>query len=184
MIGKVYMSKIKRIKREPAYEGNIITMYNDYIVNDTGDRAVWDFIEHPGAAAVVAVTDKGKLLLVRQYRNSINGMTLELPAGKLDFAGEDMMKCAARELKEETGYAAEKLEWLIDIHSWIAFTNELIGVYVATNLKPERQKLDDFEYIDVEEYTIEELKDMIFKREITDGKTIAGILAYASKYSK
>lgn len=178
------MNKIKRVKREVAYEGNIITMYNDYMVNDNGEKAKWDFIDHPGAAAVVAVTDEGKLLMVRQYRNSIDGMTLELPAGKLDYAGEDMMECAARELREETGYVAEKMEWLINIHSWIAFTNELIGVYVATNLKAAIQKLDDFEYIDVEEYTVDELKSMIFNREITDGKTIAGILAYASKYSK
>lgn len=178
------MNKIKRVKREAVYEGNIITMYNDYMVNDDGDAAKWDFIDHPGAAAVVAATDEGKLLLVRQYRNSIDGMTLELPAGKLDFVGEDMMECAARELREETGYVAGNMEWLIDIHSWIAFTNELIGVYVATNLKPDEQKLDDFEYIDVEEYTVDELKSMIFNGEITDGKTIAGILAYAAKYSK
>lgn len=178
------MNKIERIKREVAYEGNIITMYNDYMVNDNGEKAKWDFIDHPGAAAVVAVTEEGKLLMVRQYRNSIDGMTLELPAGKLDYVGEDMMECAARELREETGYVAEKMEWLINIHSWIAFTNELIGVYVATNLKPAMQKLDEFEYIDVEEYTVDELKSMIFNKEITDGKTIAGILAYAAKYSK
>ncbi len=178
------MNKIRRVKRESVYEGNIITMYNDYMVNDDGDTAKWDFIDHPGAAAVVAVTDEEKLLLVRQYRNSIDGMTLELPAGKLDYVGEDMMECAVRELREETGFVAGNIEWLIDIHSWIAFTNELIGVYLATNLKPAEQSLDDFEYIDVEEYTIDELKKMIFNKEITDGKTIAGILAYDAKYSK
>ncbi len=178
------MNKIKRVKREVAHEGNIITMYNDYIVNENGDKAIWDYLEHPGAAAVVAVTEEGKLLMVKQYRNSIDDITLELPAGKLDYSGEDMLLCATRELMEETGYEAGHMEWLIDVHSWIAFTNELIGIYVATDLKPSEQKLDEFEYIDVEAYTIDELKRMIFSKEITDGKTIAGILAYDAKYAE
>ena len=178
------MSNIKRINREAVYEGNIITLYNDFMVNDEGETAKWDFINHPGAAAVVAVTDKGKILLVRQYRNSIDGMTLELPAGKVDFAGEDKLECAVRELREETGFVAGNMEWLINLHSWIAFTNELIGVYVATNLEKCKQELDEFEYIDVEEYTVDEICGMIYKGEITDAKTIAGIMAYVNKYIK
>ena len=176
------MSRIKRIGREIAYEGNIITLYNDYMVNDEGVEATWDFINHPGAAAVVAINDDGKILFVRQYRNSVDALTLEIPAGKLDYEGEDKLECAIRELREETGYKAGKMEWLINLHSWIAFTNELIGVYLATELKPDEQKLDDFEYIDVEAYSVEEACDMIYKGEITDAKTIAGIMAYINKY--
>ena len=178
------MSNIKRISRESVYEGNIITLYNDFMINDEGEKAKWDFIDHPGAAAVVAVTDEGKILLVRQYRNSIDGMTLELPAGKVDFAGEDKLECAVRELREETGFVAGNMEWLLNLHSWIAFTNELIGVYVATNLEKYKQELDEFEYIDVEEYTVDEICGMIYRGEITDAKTIAGIMAYVNKYIK
>lgn len=178
------MSKIRRISREAVYEGNIITMYNDNMVNEEGETARWDFIDHPGAAAVVAVNDEGKILMVRQYRNSIDGLTLELPAGKVDFAGEDKLECARRELMEETGFIAGNMEWLINLHSWIAFTNELIAVYVATDLRKYKQELDEFEYIDVETYTADELCGMIYRGEITDAKTIAGIMAYVNKYKK
>lgn len=178
------MSKIKRVKREEVFHGNIITMYNDYMVNEEGREEKWQFIDHPGAAAVVAVTDEGKILMVRQYRNSIDRMTLEIPAGKLDYKGEDRLERAKCELREETGYIAGRMEWLINIHSWIAFTNEMINVYLATDLKKDKQSLDEFEAIDVEEYTVDELCDMIYSGEITDGKTIAGIMSYINKFVK
>ena len=88
----------------------------------------------------------------------------------------------ARELEEETGYHSDNLEWLVSTNSWLAFTNELVEIFVARDLVPTQQRFDEEESIELEEYTIEELKDMIFKGEIKDSKTVAGLLAYALKY--
>lgn len=175
---------IKRIGRELKYEGSIVKVYTDEIELPDGRIAEWDFINHDGAAAVVPVNDEGKILMVRQYRNALDRYTLEIPAGKLDDKQEKTSVCAARELEEETGYRAGKLELLITLRTWIAFTNEKIDVYVATDLIPSKQHLDEDEFIDVKAYTVEELKDMIFRGELQDTKTISAILAYDTKYRK
>ncbi len=175
---------MKRIGRRKTYQGSLLQVHMDTIELPNGKKVEWDFIHHDGAAAVVPVQDDGKILLVRQYRNALDRETLEIPAGKLDFAGEDMELCARRELEEETGYVAGKLEWLIDIRTWVAFTNEKIGVYVATGLKKTEQCPDEDEFIEYEAYALEEIKDKILRGEIEDSKTIASILAYSEKYTK
>lgn len=148
-----------------------------------GDHTVvWDFIKHKGAAAVVPVTEDGKILMVRQYRNALERYTLEIPAGALDEEGEPGFKCAARELEEETGYKSEELEWLITLRTTVAFCNEKIEVYVAKNLIPSKQHLDEDEFIDLKAYSLDELKEKIFTGEIEDAKTVASLMAYAVKY--
>ncbi len=176
--------KIKRINRELKYEGSIVKVYMDEVELPDGKIAKWDFINHDGAAAVVPVTDDGKILMVKQYRNALDRYTLEIPAGKLDDKLEETKVCAARELEEETGYKAGKLEFLITLRTWVAFTNEKIGVYVATDLTPTKQHLDEDEFIDVKAYELEELKEMIFRGELQDTKSISAILAYDVKYRK
>ena len=176
--------KIKRLNRELVYEGAVTNMYKDTVEFPDGKTAEWDYIHHIGAAAVVAVTDSGKLLMVKQYRNALDRETLELPAGKLDAVGEPGIECASRELEEETGYRSENLEWLITIRTTVAFCNEKIDIYVAKDLIPSKQNLDEDEYIDVAEYTVEELKEKIFSGEIEDSKTMAAILAYDAKYNR
>ena len=175
------MSGFKRIKRELAYQGTIMKVYKDYIeVN--GHQAVWDFFHHNGGAAVIPVTKEGKILMVRQYRNAIDRYTLEIPAGAFDSSNESGAECVARELEEETGYQAGKVEWLISTRSMVAFCNEKVEIYVATDLTPSKQHLDKEESIELEEHTIEELKEKIFKGEIEDSITVASLLAYAVKY--
>ena len=176
--------KIKRINRELKYEGSIVKVYMDEVKLPDGKIAKWDFINHDGAAAVVPVTEDGKILMVKQYRNALDRYTLEIPAGKLDDKLEETKVCAARELEEETGYKAGKLELLITLRTWVAFTNEKIDVYVATDLTPTKQHLDEDEFIDVKAYELEELKEMIFRGELQDTKSISAILAYDVKYRK
>ena len=94
--------KVVRLKRELKYQGTILKIYEDTVLAN-GHEAHWDFIHHDGAAAVVPVTDDGKILMVRQYRNALNRETLEIPAGKLDAPDEPKIECAYRELEEETG---------------------------------------------------------------------------------
>ncbi|MFI3207929.1 MAG: NUDIX hydrolase [Eubacteriales bacterium] len=173
---------MKRLKRTLKYQGSIIPVYADTIELDNGKIVEWDYIDHIGAAAVVPVLDDGRILVVRQYRNTVDRVTLELPAGKKDVKGEPGIECASRELEEETGHASDSLEWLVNICSWVAFSNEIIEVFVATDLKKTKQNLDEDEFVDVESYTLEELKEKIFSGEIEDAKTISGLLAYEAKY--
>lgn len=176
------MEEFKRIKRELIVKGAIIDYYQDTMQIPNGNVAKWDLIDHKGAAAVVAVREDGKLLMVRQYRNALERETLELPAGGLESREEPTNIAAMRELSEETGYVCEKVELLTAIYTTVAFCNEKIDIYVARDLKPGSQHLDEDEFINVEAYTVEELKAKIFAGEIQDSKTICGVLAYASKY--
>ncbi|MCU6747608.1 MULTISPECIES: NUDIX hydrolase [Lachnospiraceae] len=177
-------NKIKRLKRELKFKGKILEFYQDTMEIDGTHTAVWDFINHKGAAAVVPVTKDGKILMVRQYRNALERYTLEIPAGALDSTEEPGIFCASRELEEETGYKSEHLTWLLTIRTTVAFCNEKIEVYVAEDLMPSRQKLDEDEFIEIKAYTMEELKEKIFTGEIEDAKTISALLAYDVKFRK
>ena len=174
---------VTRLKRELKYQGTILKIYED-TVEVRGHQAHWDFIHHNGAAAVVAVTKAGKLLMVRQYRNALDRYTLEIPAGALDYPEEPKLDCAHRELEEETGFKTdkEKMEFLIRVNTTVAFCDEVIDIFVARDLELSCQHLDEDETIEVEEWSVEDLEQMIYKGEITDGKTIAAIMAYARKY--
>jgi ADP-ribose pyrophosphatase len=174
---------VKRLDRKLKYEGSILKIYED-TVEANGHLAHWDFIHHMGAAAVVPVTKEGKILMVRQYRNALDRFTLEIPAGKLDFPEESKRSCAHRELEEETGFKTdiEKLEYLITVHTTVAFCDEAIDVFVANELEPSVQNLDEDEYVLVEEWSVKDLAEKIYKGEISDAKTSAAILAYARKY--
>ncbi|HJD43263.1 MAG TPA: NUDIX hydrolase [Candidatus Mediterraneibacter quadrami] len=178
---------IKRINRELKFRGRIVDFYQDTmeITGEDGTHtAIWDFIKHKGAAAVVPVTDDGRILMVRQYRNALERYTLEIPAGALDAEDEPGLACASRELEEETGYRSENLEWLITLRTTVAFCNEKIEVYVAKDLIPSRQHLDEDEFIDLKAYSLDDLKEKIFSGEIEDAKTVASLMAYAAKYGK
>ena len=174
--------EVKRVGRDLAYEGTVIKVYKDHMKFANGNTAEWDFIHHDGAAAVIPVMDDGKILMVKQYRNALERDTLEIPAGKLDDPDEEGIVCASRELKEETGYSSDDLEWLLTIRTTVAFCDERIEVFVARNLIPGEQHLDEDEFVDVKAYKLEELKGMIFEGKIQDSKTMAAILAYESKY--
>ncbi len=176
------MEEYKRLERNLVVNGVLFDYYQDTMLIPNGNVAKWDLIDHKGAAAVVAVRDDGKLLMVRQYRNALERETLELPAGGLNSREEPTIDAAARELEEETGYTCDNLELLNSIYTTVAFCNEKIDIYVARNLKPGKQHLDEDEMIDVEAYTVEELKQMIFDCKIQDSKTICGIMSYAAKY--
>lgn len=176
------MEEFKRLSRDLVQKGAIIDYYQDTVRVPNGNIVKWDFIRHNGAAAVVPVDEEGRLIMVRQYRNALERYTLEIPAGGLNGAHEPTMDAAARELMEETGYTSDKLELLITIRTTVAFCNEKIDIYVATNLTPGKQHLDEDEFVDVKAYTVEELIQKILTGEIEDSKTVSAILAYKEKY--
>ena len=172
------MDGYKRLNRTLVSKGTIIDYYKDEMLVPNGNTGLWDHIEHKGAAAAVAVTEEGRILMVRQYRNSIERQTLEIPAGGLN-PGEDPMKAALRELEEETGYRAECGEKLFELFTTVAFSNEKIYIYKATKLTRSAQHLDEDEFVNVESYTLDELLEMIKDGTIQDAKTISAILFYA-----
>ena len=177
------MEEFKRISRDLVAKGAIIDYYQDTMQIPNGNIAKWDLIDHKGAAAVVAVREDGKLLMVRQYRNALERETLEIPAGGLNGREEPTDQAAMRELQEETGYHTDHVELLTSIYTTVAFCNEKIDIYLARGLKDRgNQHLDEDEFINVEAYSVEELKQMIYDCRIQDAKTICGILTYASKY--
>lgn len=178
------MIPVIRKDRELRYEGNILKIYEDTVIAN-GHEAKWDFIHHDGAAAVLPVADDGKILMVRQYRNALDRFTLEIPAGKLDAPDEPKVECAFRELEEETGFrvdSPDQLEYLMSLTTTVAFCDEAIDIFVVHNLIPSKQHLDEDEVINVVPCELEELEEMIYTGKITDGKTIAAIMAYARKY--
>lgn len=178
------MEKYERLDRKLVYEGTIINMYKDHIRVPNGNIVDWDFIGHKGAAAVIPITEDGKILLVRQWRNALDRFTIEIPAGGLEGTDEPMIDCAARELEEETGYKSDNLEFLVSLRTTVAFCNERIDVFVAKNLIKTSQKLDEDENIEVKVYDMEELLEMIRKGIMQDSKTVSAILAYKAFFEE
>ena len=174
----------KRIDRKLACKGSITNYYKDTILLPNGKTAEWDFVGHKGAAATVAVLDDGRILMVKQYRNALDRYTIEIPAGGLQTEEEPTLDAAARELEEETGYHSDNLEILLSIRTTVAFCNEKIDIYVAKNLKPTKQHLDEDEFLNVKAYSMDELEKMIYDMKIQDSKTICALLAYKNKYLK
>ena len=167
----------ERLDRTLVKKGAIIDYYHDTMKIPNGNTAVWDFIDHKGAAACVAVKENGNLIMVRQYRNALERETVEIPAGGIN-PGEDMQSAALRELEEETGYKAGKCEFLLSIRTTVAFCNERIDIFLAEELVKGEQELDEDEYVDIVEYSLDELLAMIDEGKIQDSKTICALLAY------
>ena len=140
-----------------------------------GREALRDVVRHPGAVAVVALTDDGRICLVRQYRTSLARVTVEIPAGKLD-PGEDPLTCAKRELREETGMEADQMAFLTTIATSDGFTDELIHIYMATGLRFVESDPDADEFINVDLVPLSELIDAVLDGRIEDCKTVTGAL--------
>ncbi len=174
-------NQIKRISRELKHKGKILDFYEDTMQFPNGLTSTWDFLHHNGAAAVVPVDTEGNIYMVSQYRPGVDRVSLEIPAGCIN-AGEDRKTAAARELEEEIGYRSNKLELLLKFYSAFAYCDEYIEIYAATDLVPGKQHLDEDEFLAVRTYSLDELVGKILSGEISDAKTIAGILAYKEKY--
>lgn len=171
------MDRIERIDRKLAYKGSMLDVYSDTIKTLDGKLVNYDHIHHPGAAAVIPVLDDGRIILVKQYRNSLDRCTLEIPAGGIE-RGEDTITSAKRELEEETGYKCGRIIPFINVVTAVAFCNEIVDIFIADKLTKTAQNLDPEEFINVEIYSLEELSKKIFDGEIQDSKTVSAIMAY------
>ncbi len=164
--------KEKKLSSELIYKGKIIDVYKDKVVCPNGHESVREYVSHCRASCVMALTDDGKFLVEKQYRYPYDEVIFEFPAGKCDKE-EDPLITAKRELEEETGYLANRIEFLGEIYPSCAYTNEIIYCYFATNLAKTSQYLDENEALEIYEYTLPEINDLIKKGEIKDAKTIA-----------
>ena len=170
--------RFDRIRRELKYEGNRLKFYEDTYEMPDGNKAYYDYIENRDGAAVLPVDSDGKLLFVKQYRPALDGESIELPAGSLEYEDEDFMSCAAREAEEETGMIPGKLIYVSDVYPLTAFVKEKTKVYIGLDLKKGEIHRDETEFINVVKLTLDEALNMIETGKITDSKTIIAIFAY------
>lgn len=166
----------KTIGVQPIYHGNILDVERLTVELPNGKIATRDVIRNPGASVVIPITDDGQIILVEQFRKPNDKVFIELPAGKLDFPGEDPERCAARELEEETGYTAQKLEKILTLYPAPAFADEILHIYLATGLSCGECHPDEDEFITAKAYPLEEALMMIDEGVICDAKSVAGIL--------
>lgn len=165
----------KTIAAKEIYQGKVLNLRLDRVMLPNGREAQREVVEHPGAVAVVARNDAGEIILVKQYRYSVKDLIWEIPAGKLE-KGEDPLLCAKRELAEETGLVAEKWLHLSTFYTTPGFSDEIMYLYLAENLKEESRNPDDDEFIEIGKFTCDELRKMITENKIKDAKTMVGLL--------
>ena len=163
------------LTEDVAWTGRIFNVDRLRVELPDGRVAIRDVVRHPGAVAVVALTEDGRICLVRQYRTALGRVTVEIPAGKL-APGEDPLECATRELLEETGMSAEKIAFLTTIATSDGFCDELIHIYMATGLTFSRSDPDADEFINVDLVPLEELVDAVLDGRIEDAKTVTAVL--------
>ncbi|MGM0921740.1 MAG: NUDIX hydrolase [Bacillota bacterium] len=163
---------------EKLFSGRIIDLYLEEVELPNGKTSTREIIKHPGAVAVIAITKENKIVLVQQYRKAMERVLVEIPAGKLE-KGEQPEVTAKRELEEETGYTTESLQHLLSFYTSPGFADELVHLYFTEELEilTEKAELDEDEFVDVLEVTLEEAQQMIDDQRIFDAKT-----AYAVQY--
>jgi ADP-ribose pyrophosphatase len=168
----------KTIKSERIFNGRIISLQVDEVQLPNGKTSKREIIKHPGAVAILPITNDGKIVMVEQYRKALERTLVEIPAGKLE-KGEDPIDSARRELEEETGYVCENLDWLISFYTSPGFADEIVHLYVATGLskKENAARLDEDEFVNIMELSLAEAKEYIVEKKIFDAKT-----AYAVQY--
>jgi ADP-ribose pyrophosphatase len=161
-------------QRREIYRGRVVNLGVETVTLPNGATVELEVIRHQGASAVVPLQEDGTVLLIRQYRHAAGGFIYEIPAGKLD-PGENPLACAERELEEETGRRAGRLEHLLTFFTTPGFTDEIIHIYLATELVPGVQNLEHDEVLEVVEMPLEHALQRIADGTIRDGKTIIGL---------
>lgn len=162
--------------RKRVFDGAIIHVDHMTTLLPNGKTALREVAVHVGASAIVPVDADGNVYLVRQYRAPLERVTLEIPAGKLDGVGEDRQIAAVRELREETGFSAEKWDKLTDMATTPGFCSEVITIYLARGLKSGQTDFDDDEFLNLVKLPLKEAVAMAVSGAICDSKTICGLL--------
>lgn len=167
----------KTLSSKRIYEGRILNLRCDEVTSING-TSVREIVEHNGGSAIAAITSENKLVMVRQFRKPSNKIMLEVPAGKReqDETGESV---ARRELREETGYTADKMTLMTQIYTSVGYSEERLDIFLAEGLTAGKTQFDDNEAIDILEIPLEELVDMVLTGKIEDAKSIIAIMMVA-----
>lgn len=169
-----------KISSQEIFNGVAIHLFKDEILLPNGHTGIREIIRHPGAVCVLPLTDDGDVIFVNQFRYALNKVTLEVPAGKLE-KGEDPKEAALRELSEETGLTAKNIVHIGDLYTTPALIDEVIHMYIATDLIQGEQHLDYDEFVNTLKIPLSKAVDMVMNGEIKDSKTQTVILK-AEKY--
>ena len=170
----------KVTKSENIFKGIVFDVKLDILEYDSGNAGRREVIHHNGGAVILPITNAGKLVLIKQFRYPLQKILIEAPAGKLEI-DEDPLTCATRELTEETGYTAKTVTALGKISTTPGFCDEILYLYLAQGLTAGEHNREEGEYgMEVFEYTMAEIGEMIKSGEIIDSKTIAAIYHYKS----
>lgn len=163
----------KTIRSKPIYDGKIISVKVDEVLLPDGKTSSREIVNHPGAVAIIGITNDNKIVLVEQYRKALERSMVEIPAGKLE-KGEEPLETAKRELEEETGYQAKEFQYLLSFATSPGFADEVIHVYVAKQLYKIENKLvqDEDEFVSLLEVTLEEAEKLVQNEKIYDAKTV------------
>jgi len=164
------------IDSREIYNGKVIKVRVDQVELANGRKASREIVEHSGGVVIIPVNDNGEILLVEQYRKPLDKSLLELPAGKLE-PGEKPLFCARRELIEETGYEAGKMEYLFSFYTTPGFSDEMLYLFLATDLRKTEPAPDEDEIIKNHQIKEGDIPEYIRQGKIKDGKTILGLLA-------
>ena len=164
----------KGVGSELLVKGNFLEVRRDTVELPTGRTATREYVVHPGAVAIVALLDDGRIVLERQFRYPVGHVVTEIPAGKLEV-GEDPLRCAQRELLEETGYSAREWASAGLIHNAAAYSTEIIHLFFARGLTAGASQLDDGEFIETCLLDERHLDGMASRGELTDVKTLIGL---------
>ena len=178
--------KFKKCSSESVYDGRIVKLSLDEVEMPDGKRRRMEMIRHPGAAAIVPIMRRGAqrvVLFVRQYRYATGDWLLEIPAGTLD-PGEQPLRCAYREVEEETGYRAAKMETLGSVWTTPGFTDERIELFLASGLEKGEQNLDGDEFLDVVEVPFDEAMTMAEDGTLQDAKSICALFRAAARLDR
>lgn len=163
------------IDSEPVFKGGFLNVEAVNITLPDGKHTVHEVVRHPGAVAIIALNDRGEVLLVRQYRTALERVTVEIPAGKLE-RGEDPLKAAQRELQEETGYTAGRMDYLMPVAVAAGYSDEIIHLYMATELSAGVAHPDEDEFVAAEWVALDKLVDSVLDARIEDSKTVIAVL--------
>ena len=162
------------LSSEVVYEGSFISVRKDSARMPDGSTSTREYITHPGAVAILALLDNGNLVMERQFRYAPRQEFIEIPAGKIDH-GEDILTTAQRELLEETGYVAREWTHLTSAWPCIGFADERMEYFLARGLTHQERKLDDGEFLEVIELSLQEAMEWVRRGKISDSKTIVGL---------
>ena len=169
------MIEEKTISSDRVYSGKTISLRVDTVEIPNKGYQKREIVEHKGAVAIVAITPENKVVLVKQYRKAIEKELWEIPAGKIEI-GENPKDTAIRELKEETGYSAGSVKLLHKFYTSAGFSNQKIYIFLAQDLTPGKPSFDEDEFINADEFSLDEVYNMIYKNDIEDAKTSIGML--------